>query len=330
MPARLRGRGKLWGLFMPLFLHSLLFLLPTTATNLKFEDIDRWLEGEPALEARAFLADKAEFVASIPLPRGKEVRPFVSGQVDAAMFPLNHSPQISVGMRQGGNTRGLRLGANWELGPVALEAGFASSPNFDPDKAARLEHYDFSIQVSGFKFLTSLELVGLDLATDAMRQVKADKTIGSLDRSFLATKIGMNYALANLALLKAGVEFVDLDALLQAEAGLQTSAGVGFDAKIPGLSKTQLSAGYFFSGNTGQENFVWEKSRAMAAVEVEVPGGGRLVVDCSLDGVGIDTLSSSFGVGYYFQPQAFFKLGYTQSNIAEEKGQTAAELSIRF
>lgn len=331
MPAEVCGREKLWGLVIPLVLHILLFLSPTGADNLKFEDIDRWLDGELALEARATLAENTEFVASIPLPRGKEAHPFASGQVDAELFSdALLSPMVSLGTRRSGNAPGLRLGANWSLGPVALGAGYASKHKLDLDKIGKQEHFDFSIQVSGLEFLTSLELVGTEI--DDSVQGKIPNSFMGLDRSFLSTKVGMNYSLANLALLRAGVEFVDLDALLQDETGYQTSAGLGIDAKIPGFPKTQLSAGYFFSGNTAQENFVWEKSRANAAVEVEVPGGGRIVVDCAIDGLGLENsnLSSSFGLGYYFQPQAFFKLGYTQAQTSEEKGQTAAELSIRF
>ena len=331
-PARFCRRGKL-RLIVPLFLHILLFLCVANADSLKFEDIDRWLEGNPSLEARATLAENAEFVASIPLPRGKEVRPFASGQVDANLLPGSLlSPKNSISSRY--SIDGPRVGANWELGSIALQAGYSRKPNFDLGQAVNFERYDLSIQVSGFKFLTSLDLVGMEMANarEDLPQLKDSlgKTAPGLERSFLATKIGMNYTLANLALLKAGVEFVDLDALLQEETGLLTSAEVGFDAPIPGLSKTQVSAGYFFSGNTSLDNFVLEKSRAKAAVEVEVPGGGRLVVDCAIDGLGIDSLSSSFGLGYYFQPQAYFKLGYTKPQAADEKGQTAAELTIRF
>lgn len=320
--------NRLWGtLLFVVLLH--IFLNPFTyATNsLKFEDIDRFLTGDLALEARAPLAENAEFVASIPLPRGKEASPFASGQVDAVLFSRAMS-ESGVGLKSRyGAAEGLRLGANWDLGSVALGAGYASTHKYDTDQLGKYENFDFSIQVSGLEFMTSLQLLetmpmGL---TDTPLKNKQNP-----DRSFLGTRIGMNYSMANLALLKAGVEFVDLDALLKEEAGYQTSAGLGFDARLPMMPNTQFSAGYFFSAQTGKEKFNLDRSRANAAVEFDVPGGGSIVVDCALDGLGIEgNPTSSFGVGYYFQPQAYFKLGYSQDHT-EEKGQTAAEFSIRF
>ncbi len=319
MPVAGGNEGQIgrWSFTILLFIHILLLPHAVHASILKFEDIDRWLLDENALEARADLSENAELVASIPFAGNQSL--FVSPE------------ELSLGSTVY-KIEGPRLGANFQLGPMSLEAGYASNPKLDAERAAKLERYDLTIDVQGFKLITSVDLIAQESVKqrELLQTMKERPLRSTLDRSFLATKFDVNYALANLALLKAGVEFIDLDALLPTEKGVQTSAQFGFDTKIPGWETTQVSAGYFFSGNKEPDNFVLEKSRATAAVEIEVPGGSKLVVDCTVDGVGIDDLRSSFGVGYYFEPQAYLKLGYTKAKEPSEVGQAAAELTIRF
>ena len=305
-------------------LHIIHFSAAGRAGILKFEDVDRWLLDEQAFQARASLSDSAELVASFSLPK------------DAEVFPqLQLADQESSEERLGSEyykLDGLRLGTNWRFGQVAIKAGFSANHNFLSNPELKLERYDLSIQANQLELLTSIDLVGEPKAKlEALPGLeKPLKKRPEVERSLLATKFDLNYAIANSALLKAGVEFVDLDALLDDKAGLLTAARIGFNARIPSLEKTQISAGFLFSGSKEPDDFVWEKSQAKAAVEFEVPGGGKLVVDCAVDGLGISMLVGSFGLSYYFQPQAFFKLGYRQQQSPAEGGQTAAELTIRF
>ena len=128
MPAEVCGREKLWGLVIPLVLHILLFLSPTGADNLKFEDIDRWLDGELALEARATLAENTEFVASIPLPRGKEHTPLHLGRLMLSFSDALLSPMVSLELVAVASSE-FKIGSELVLRTCGSGSGYAVSIN---------------------------------------------------------------------------------------------------------------------------------------------------------------------------------------------------------
>jgi hypothetical protein len=147
------------------------------------------------------------------------------------------------------------------------------------------------------------------------------------------TSVGVNYTVDNVGVLHAGYEYVDLDSLLNKKLGPSRSkTSVGLDVLIP---QGKVKAGLLLEGERDNDLEVLSTMQTTTAgLEYLLGNDRKLLADISLQSGNVNTLTTSFGLGFEVGGNALLHLGYEMvdfsGDVASKSNRASAEFTIRF